>query len=197
MTRARRKIRRRRASLSRKSTFSFDKPGPFSHKVSGSRRFMIGRIFLFGALLLSLNTAGVAQTRARVTPDTLVRNLYAARKRPATDPFFQTKSRARLYKYFTKELADLIWKDAVSAKGEVGALDGDPLYNAQDMKITAFRIKPPEYGEGNRDLADVPVTFKNFGKEQTILFRVERGNDRAWKITDIFYPGNPDDASSL
>ena len=61
---------------------------------------MIGRIFLFGALLLSLNTTGAAQTRARVTPDALVRNLYAARKRPATDPFFQTKSRARLYKYF-------------------------------------------------------------------------------------------------
>ena len=65
------------------------------------------------------------------------------------------------------------------------------------MKITAFRIKSPEYGEGNRDLADVPVTFKNFGKEQTILFRVERDNHRVWKISDIFYPGNPDDASSL
>jgi len=158
---------------------------------------MIRRIFLFGALLMSLSAIGVAQTRARVTPDMLVRNLYAARKHPATDPFFQTKSRVRLYKYFTKELADLIWKDAVSAKGEVGALDGDPLYNAQDMKITAFRIKPPEYGEGNRDLADVPVIFKNFDKEQTILFRVERDHDRVWKISDIFYPGNPDDASSL
>src|SRR5207248_8070075 len=112
-------------------------------------RFMNRKIFLCGALLLLLSTTGVAQRRAQVTPDALVRNLYAARKRPATDPFFQTKSRARLYKYFAKDLADLIWKDAVSAKGEVGALDGDPLYNAQDMKITAFRIKPPEYGEGN------------------------------------------------
>src|SRR5436305_8593756 len=132
------------------------------------------KILLLASLLVSLTSISVAQPRARITPDTVVRNLYAARKRPATDPFFQTKSRARLYKYFAKDLADLIWKDAVSAKGEVGALDGDPLYNAQDMKITAFRIKPPEYGEGNRDLADVPVIFKNFGKEQTILFRVER-----------------------
>ena len=77
---------------------------------------MIARILLFGALLLSLSAIGVAQPRARVTPDALVRNLYAARKRPATDPFFQTKSRARLYKYFTKDLADLIWKDAVQQK---------------------------------------------------------------------------------
>lgn len=160
---------------------------------------MIRRTLLFGILLLSLNAIGFAQSRGRLTPEALVRNLYAARKHPATDPFFQTKSRARLNKYFTKDLADLIWKDAAtsSAKKEVGALDGDPLYNAQDMKITAFRIKPPEYGEGNRDLADVPVTFKNFGKEQTILFRVVRDSNRLWKISNIFYPGNPDDASSL
>jgi hypothetical protein len=76
-------------------------------------------------------------------------------------------------------------------------LDGDPLYNAQDMKITAFQIKPPEYGEGNRDLADVAVTFKNFGKEETVLFRVERDSRKAWKITDILYPGNDTSSSSL
>ena len=160
---------------------------------------MTRRMLVFGVLFLSLNAIGFAQSRARPTPEALVRNLYAARKHRSTDPFFQTKSRARLYKYFTKDLAELIWKDAAtsSANKEVGALDGDPLYNAQDMKITAFRIKSPEYGEGNRDLADVPVTFKNFGKEQTILFRVERDPNRLWKISDIFYPGNPDDASSL
>src|ERR1041384_7709739 len=150
-------------------------------------------------LLLSVSSIAVGQSRARLTPDAVVRNLYAARKRPATDPFFQTKSRARLDKYFTKELGDLIWKDAVAAakSKEVGALDGDPLYNAQDMKITAFRIKPPQYGEGNLNLADVPVTFKNFGKEETVLFRLERAKTGVWKISDIFYPGNPDDASSL
>ena len=157
------------------------------------------KILLLAALLVSFTSMGVAQTRTRIAPNTVVRNLYAARKRPATDPFFQTKSRARLNKYFTKDLGDLIWKDAVasSKSNEVGALDGDPLYNAQDMKITVFRIKPPQYGEGNLNLADVPVTFKNFGKEQTILFRLERDNTGVWKISDIFYPGNPDDASSL
>jgi hypothetical protein len=160
---------------------------------------MTTKVFFLAALLFFVTPFSVAQSRARTTPDALVRNLYAAHKNPRTDPFFQTKAVARLQKYFTKELANLIWKDAAvsSAKGEVGALDGDPLYNAQDMKITAFRIKPPEYGEGNRDLADVPVTFKNFGKEQTILFRVERDKHRAWKISDIFYPGNDESSSSL
>lgn len=157
------------------------------------------KIALFAALFFAFAFIGVAESRAQVAPQLVVRNLYAARKRPATDPFFQTKSRARLDKFFGKDLADLIWNDSVSSarNNEVGKLDGDPLYNAQDMKITGFRIKRPMPGEGNLDLVDVPVTFKNFGKAQTILFRLERDKRRAWKITDIFYPDNEDSASSL
>ena len=151
---------------------------------------LVGLVFVFSSI-------GVAQRVA--APEVVVRNLYAAQKRDATDPFFQAKSRARLDKFFAKELADLLWNDAVSSAqtNEVGNLEGDPLYNAQDMKITAFRIKRPMYGEGNLNLADVPVTFKNFGKNQTILFRLERDKRRVWKITEIFYPDNEDYASSL
>lgn len=154
-------------------------------------------LLLVTALLFVVPTAR-AQT-SPATPDALVRSLYAAHKSRRTDPFSQTKDRARLDKYFANDLANLLWKDAKTsaANNEVGALDGDPLYNAQDMKITAFRVQPPQYGEGNRDLADVPVTFKNIGKEETILFRVERNNSKVWKITDIFYKNNPDSASSL
>jgi hypothetical protein len=159
---------------------------------------MTKKLLLLATALLLSAPIGHAQ-RARTTPDALVRDLYAAHKNRRSDPFFQTKDRVRLQKYFAKDLVELLWKDAKTSaeKNELGALDGDPLYNAQDMKITAFRIKPPEYGEGNRDLADVPVTFKNFGKEQTILFRIERDSQKAWKITDIFYPGNDGSSSSL
>ena len=157
------------------------------------------KVVFIATLLFTITLFAVPESHAQVAPQTVVRNLYAARKSRVTDPFFQTKSRARLDKFFGKELADLIWKDSVSSarNNEVGRLNGDPLYNAQDMKITGFRIKPPMYGEGNLDLADVPVTFKNFGKEQTILFRLERDKRRAWKITDIFYPDSADSASSL
>jgi hypothetical protein len=156
------------------------------------------RIALFAALLCACSSLAFAQKRA-TAPEVVVRNLYTAQKSRTTDPFFQTKSRARLDKFFAKELADLIWNDAVTSarNKEVGKLGGDPLYNAQDMKITGFRIKRPMPGEGNLDLVDVPVTSKNFGKEQTILFRLERDKRRAWKITDIFYPDNEDSASSL
>ena len=157
------------------------------------------KIASIAVLFLVFTFVAVAESHAQVAPQTVVRNLYTAQKKHATDPFFQAKSRARLDKFFAKELGDLIWNDAVESArtNEVGRLGSDPLYNAQDMKITAFRIKPPMYGEGNLDLADVPVTFKNFGKNQTILFRLERDKRRAWKITDIFYPDNEDSASSL
>ncbi|HZI46253.1 MAG TPA: DUF3828 domain-containing protein [Pyrinomonadaceae bacterium] len=159
---------------------------------------MTKKLLLIASALLFV--VSVAQAQASpATPDALVRSLYTAHKNRQLDPFSQTKDRGRLDKYFVKDLADLLWKDAKTsaANNEVGALDGDPLYNAQDMKITAFRINSPQYAEGNRDVADVPVTFKNIGKEETILFRLERNNSKVWKITDIFYKNNPDSASSL
>ena len=122
-------------------------------------------------------------------PDIIVKNLYAADKADKS-PFFQAEDRALVDKYFTKDLADLIWKDAVDSKagGGVGMLDFAPLYNAQDTQITAFKIGNPEYGEGNAQLADVPVTFKNMGKSETILFRLLQDKNRIWKISEIYYP---------
>ena len=118
----------------------------------------------------------------RTGPDALVADLYKANKQKRS-PFFQTRSRALLYKYFEKSLADLIWKDAVHSKGEVGAIDGDPLYDAQDMEIKKFAIKKPKYEEGR---ALVDATFENFGKPQTITFIVVKGKT-GWRIRDIVY----------
>lgn len=152
------------------------------------------KTILLTALLLVFSSVGFAQSG--ITPDAVVKNLYAAQKADSS-PFFQTKSRALVDKYFTKDFADLIWKDAVAAQGEVGAIGFDPLYNAQDTEITAFKIGKPMYGEGNLDVADVPVTFKNMGKDETVLFRLERNSQKIWKIGDIYYPSNPQSSSSL
>ena len=51
----------------------------------------------------------------------MVSNLYAARKSPKTDPFFQNKNRKAINKFFVKEFADLIWEDSNHPDGEVGA----------------------------------------------------------------------------
>ena len=139
-------------------------------------------ICLAAIILGACVVTGVSQS----APDAAVRALYAAHN-AKRGPFFQTRSRARVNQYFTKELADLIWKDAVESKGEIGALGADPLYDAQDVRITRFRIGKPSYGDGNLNVADVEVTFRNFGAPRAILFRVERDRARRWKIADIHY----------
>jgi len=115
-------------------------------------------------------------------PEMLVADLYKQHDANKS-PFFQTKSRALVDKYFTKALGDLIWKDATESKNEVGAIDGDPLYNAQDTEIKKFAI-----GKGvvNGQSATVIVTFTNLGKKETLTFSLKLIN-KAWKIDNISY----------
>ncbi len=98
-------------------------------------------------------------------------------------PFFQTKDRALVDRYFTKQLADLIWKDAVTSSGEIGALDADPLYDAQDIEIKNLKIGAADV---KGDKATVPVTFSNFSEKKTLKFSLSLVNE-AWKIADINY----------
>lgn len=134
------------------------------------------------AVILSGFAAPAARTSPAASPDALVRDLYRVHNQKH-GPFFQTRSRALLYRYFEKSLADLIWKDAVTSKGEVGVIDGDPLYDAQDMKITHFAIARPRY-EPARALVD--ATFENYGQKRTITFVVVISSG-GWRIHDILY----------
>lgn len=118
----------------------------------------------------------------RLSPNALVADLYRVHDHKHS-PFFQTKNRALLDKYFEKSLADMIWKDAVSSKGEVGALDGDPLYDAQDMEIKKFAIGKPSFADGK---AKVNVTFTNFGQPKTFVFTLVNGRI-GWRISEIEY----------
>src|SRR3989440_12604918 len=138
------------------------------------------------AILISVTVSSGAhaqsQRNLRASPGALVADLYKAHRRKRS-PFFQTRSRALLYKYFEKSLADMIWKDAVSSKGEVGAIDGDPLYDAQDMEIKHFAIAKPRYEPGR---AMVDANFENLGQKKTITFIVVKGPS-GWRIRDIVY----------
>ena len=133
--------------------------------------------------LLALTAVTVSGQAAKTTsPEALVADLYKAHDQKR-GPFFQTRSRALLDKYFEKSLADMIWKDRVSSKGEVGVLDGDPLYDAQDMEIKNFAIGKAET-EGAK--ARVPVTFENLGQKKTLVFILGKGTT-GWRINDIDY----------
>ena len=125
-------------------------------------------------------TAANTAPAQKSAPDTIVRELYKQHD-AKNSPFFQTKDRPAVDKYFTKKLADLIWRDAVSSEGEVGALEADPLYDAQDTKITDLKVQADQV---DGDQALVLVTFKNFGKAKTLIFNVERERGE-WKISNI------------
>jgi hypothetical protein len=115
------------------------------------------------------------------TPEALVTALYEQHK--TETPFFQTASRRLLDAYFAKPLADLIWKDALLSRGEVGAIGADPLFDAQDFEIKNLVIHPAEIGD---DTALVTVTFDNFGENRKIVYTLVLAND-AWRISDLRY----------
>lgn len=142
-----------------------------------SRMRAISFLLLFISLGLNLLAADKV-----ATPEALVAELYQAAEKDKS-PFFQDKDRALVDHYFTKELADLLWKDVQSSKGEVGALDFDPLFDAQDTEIKQFVVNAAKVESGK---ASVAVSFLNFDKKQRIVFLLSQQGD-AWKISDIQY----------
>jgi len=139
-------------------------------------------ILVIAVICFSFVVHGQPKPINRLSPDALVADLYREHNRKHS-PFFQTRSRALLYKYFEKNLADKIWKDAIHSKGEVGAIDGDPLYDAQDMEIKKFAIDKATFAGGK---ARVNVRFENFGQKKNIVFVLVNGKT-GWRISDIEY----------
>lgn len=114
-------------------------------------------------------------------PALLVTDLYKQHDAQKS-PFFQ-KDRARIDKYFTKALGDLILRDATKPVDEIGALGADPLYDGQDFEIKKFAVGKAVI-EGEK--ATVPVTFENFGEKKKVTISLAL-TDNAWKISDIKY----------
>ena len=139
-------------------------------------------ILLIAVTCFSFVVHGQTKAINRLSPDALVADLYREHNHKHS-PFFQTRSRALLYKYFEKTLADMIWKDAVHSKGEVGAIDGDPLYDAQDVDIKKFAIDKATSAGGK---AQVNVRFENFGQKKHIVFVLVNGKT-GWRISDLEY----------
>ena len=135
-------------------------------------------------LLVSLLTTAILNA-ADLSAKDLVAQLYQAH-RSKHDPLDETQLLGR---YFDAALLKLYLKDKREAKGEVGRLDGDPLYNAQEVQITDFSISAPKITGGE---ALVTVRFKNIGKPTRIEY-VLRRTVHGWKISDIRY----DDGYSL
>lgn len=128
-------------------------------------------------------TPAVAGGESRsAAAEALVADLYKQHDAKKS-PFYQTKDRARVDKYFTKALADLIWKYSQSASAEEASFDADPLYNAQDLQLKNFAVGRADV---KGEAATLPVTFTNFGEKVTINYKLKLANG-SWKIDDIMY----------
>jgi len=118
-------------------------------------------------------------------PDAVVRELYRVHRKGYGHVFVR-EGRKLQERFFDENLARLIWKDLTETPPDiVGRLDFDPLYNAQDIRITRFRVGAAAI-EG--DKATVPVTFQNFDRKESLKFLMTR-TAAGWKISDIDYGG--------
>jgi hypothetical protein len=143
--------------------------------------------FLFAAILFSV--LGVSGAFAQnSTPEAVIKELYKIHnldmgRDNGTDRILGGKDRKLLDRFFDKSLADLIWKDLKSNSDEVGVLDFDPFYNAQDFDIKGFSVGKAKIVGGK---ATVTVKFVNAGRRDILNYRLIRRNS-GWKIANIEY----------
>ncbi len=146
---------------------------------------MLIKSSLFLALFAAVSFVAAQGVPQPLAPEAVVQNLYRAQK-AEKGPFFETKDRAIVDKFFTKHLADLIWNDSVAAAGEVGAIEFDPIFGMQDNEVAGFAITPAA-DKPRDEKAIVFVTFKSHGKKETLVYQLVREGEKTWKIADIRY----------
>ena len=128
--------------------------------------------------------AGAKQTE--VTAEAVIKEVYQIHGedfKKNANRILGGKTRTYLDKFFDKPLADLIWKDRTTNVGEIGVLDFDPIYNAQDADIKNLVVNPAKV-EGEK--ASVTVTFQNYDRKDTLVYQMVK-RAAAWKIADIKY----------
>jgi hypothetical protein len=139
-------------------------------------------------ILGSLSSYAAQRFQPASSPDSVVRQLYRVHNN-GRGGVFEAKGKKYIYRFFDQKLADLIWKEITGTpEGEVGNLDFDPLYNAQDTGITNFQISKPVMEGGE---TTVLVTFRNFGQRTRIKFEMHNGKD-GWRIKNIVYGDKSD-----
>ena len=141
------------------------------------KKFIVVTVFLFNLCGVRAETGLTAATPTKVVTD-----LYNAHKEKA-DPLQYPASKKLLGAYFEKGLLSLFLKDQSESKGEVGKLDFDPLYNAQDFEIKDFSVVLVAQ---QKDSAEVAASFKNMGRSEKIVFLLSN-TAQGWRITDIKY----------
>lgn len=142
------------------------------------KKIIVVALSLFSLCGVQAQTSSPAAT----PPTKVVTNLYSAHQGKA-DPLVYPVSKKLLGAYFEKGLLSLYLKDQSESKGEVGKLDFDPLYDAQDFEIKDFAVA---LATQEKDSAEVAASFKNMGTSEKIVFLLSN-TAQGWRITDIKY----------
>jgi hypothetical protein len=125
----------------------------------------------------------VAMAGAADTPDGFVRHLYAGYAPGKKPVAFDYPDAAQIV---DKPLLKLLRRDDETSKGEVGALDYDPVCQCQDWG--PFTLLSVKIVSSTAASAVVDATFRNFegrnADHQTVRFDLVRTGD-GWRIHDI------------
>jgi hypothetical protein len=144
---------------------------PASYSLCGTETMKTISLSIIPLLVIlgSLFAHGAQRVQLTKTPDSVIKELYRVHNN-GRGGVFAAKGKTYIYKF------------------ELGSLDFDPLYNAQDTKITNFQIGRPVV-EG--DESTVLVNFRNFGQRTRIKFEMHNGKE-GWKIKNVIYGDKSD-----
>ena len=116
--------------------------------------------------LHSLRVRPETSLPAAISPKKIVTDLYLAHGGKA-EPLQYPASKKLFGAYFENRLMSLFLKDQSESQGEVGKIDFDPLYAAQDFEIKDFSVVLVVQ---RKDSAEVAASFKNMGTSKKIVF---------------------------
>jgi len=141
--------------------------------------------------LLLLAAAPSFAAPPSMSPEQFLRGLYAAYKphgKPVAFDYPDAKS------IVDPAMLKLLKHDHDMSKGEVGAIDSDPICNCQDygtIKVMSLKVTMSGAGAASAD-----VTFKVFSDVQNARFSLVVV-DGAWRIHDISTKDTPSLAAYL
>jgi hypothetical protein len=134
-------------------------------------------------LAFALMAVPAVATSVNDSPQDLLRELYRVHDQ-GSGPLLDPKGTLERQIFFTKTLAEALDRELNrSDSEEVGNLDFDPFYNAQDTEIGDFDIAVAKVS-GTRTVA--LVHFLNFGDPMEISYQLTQ-DEQGWRIDDIVY----------
>ena len=140
------------------------------------------KVVALGLFATSVSAGGVEGKVTNISPQLLVSKLYRLWSKEG-DPLRNPTDQESLGPYFSDHLTHLYIQDQIDAKGEVGRMDSDPLYYAEDFEITDFKVGEPTK---TKDGVVVVVRFRNIKKPCHVDFDLIRTKE-GWRVSDIKY----------